>query len=208
MTLIEIVIATAILGVFITMASASIEVIMNQSTSLAQSAQAIDELQTAEQTAVRDIHAATAWCAGQSFTAPETQLQFVAAVNGSTPSFEITIANDQLTLAENTTGTCSWTSSQILVTGLDPATSGLHGSYFTIRANTSWTGGAHSPAVTYRFYTAVQVTLTVDSARRTIPSQIQTTIGDNVEIWNQEYSCQTDWVTDPPANLTGWTNPC
>ncbi len=190
------------------MASASVELIVNQSTAIAQSTQAIEQLQTAEQTIVRYIHAATTWCSGQSFTAPETQLEFVASINGSTPSFEINIASNQLTVAENTSGACTFTSPQMLVSGLDPGTSGAHGSYFTIRANTPWTGGAHSPAVTYQFYTAVQVNLTVDSARRTIPSQIQTTVGDNVEIWNQEYSCQTDWVNDPPANLSGWTNPC
>ena len=210
MTLVEMVIAMGILTVFMGMASVTVEVIVNQSTSMAQSTQAIDQLQLGEENIVRDIHAATAWCAAQSFVAPETDLQFTASVNGAVPApaFDIKITNNQLEIAENTTGACSWTTYSTLVYNLDPSTTGAHASAFTIQVNTPWTGGAHTPGVTYQFYTSVTVSLTVDTPKPGASRVHYTSLGDVAEIWNQEYACQTAWANDPPTVITGWINPC
>ena len=210
MTLIEMMIAVTILSVFVAMASVSVELIMNQSTGLAQSTQAIETLQLAQQSVVKDLHGLVSWCGGQSFASPETDLQFVSNINGvaTPPAFDIKISGTTLQVAENTTGTCTWATYSTVLYKLDPATTGAHGSYFSIKQNTSWTGGGHNPALVYQFDSSVYVQLSVDGPANGSRAVAKTTVAENVELWNQEYSCQNAWANDPPANLTGWTDPC
>lgn len=60
-TLTEVLIALAIFSLVVISVDGSVTVLSKQAIGLSQSSQAIDQLQVAEQTVVRDVHAATSW---------------------------------------------------------------------------------------------------------------------------------------------------
>jgi Tfp pilus assembly protein PilW len=202
MTLIEVLVAMAIMSLVIVSVDTSVGVLNARSNSMSQSDQAIDQLQTAEQTIVRDIHAATSWCGYNptsttpilpctAFTqAPQAgKLVFNAVLDGSSwanpTSFTVQISGNQLSVTKGTTTTVLASN---LDAGTDPNT-GLPYSGFTWQ---SVTFPAASPNATY--YTSIGVTLTKDSPRVGAPRITRTTTADtNVEVWNSVLACQAAW---------------
>ncbi len=122
LSLIEVLIAMLIMSIVIIVVDTSVGVLNSKSNTLSQSDQAIDQLQVAEQTVVRDVHAATSWCSPPvarhhalapctAFTAAPTasELKFNAVLDSSSWSsptsfdFKLTTMSDgskQLTVAE------------------------------------------------------------------------------------------------------------
>jgi len=212
-TLVEVLIAMAILSIVIVSVDTSVSVLNARSNSMSQSTQAIDQLQVAEQTVVRDVHAATSWCNPTSgspcttFTqAPTaTELKFNAVLDctlvppstcwSNPTSFDISISKTapyQLTI---TKGNSTALLASNLDLGTDPKT-GLPFSGFT------WKSVLFG---TTTYYTSIGVTLTMDSPRVGAPRITTTTTADtNVEVWNAEYACQTAWRN---AGSTG-ADPC
>ena len=156
-----------------------------------QKAQAINELQLAEQSVVRYVHAAA--CATPATptclftTATATELKFTADVNGATPVVDIKIipASHELTLSYN------GNAAQVLLTNLDSS------SAFTVPV-VPWTAG--SPSTTYQYDTRVGVSLTLDSPN-VASTKFKTTVVDpNIEAWNMEANCQEAWLQDPESS--------
>ena len=89
MTLVETVLAMFLMTLVFTTVATSVNLLAGTSNSLGQQARAIDQLQLAEQTIVRDVHAAT--CAS-ALTIPTClltvanadELEFTADLNGGT----------------------------------------------------------------------------------------------------------------------------
>ncbi len=203
-TLVEVLIAMAILSIVIVSVDTSVSVLNARSNSMSQSTQAIDQLQVAEQTVVRDVHAATSLCNSTSvfpctpFTqAPmATELKFNAVLDcalvppstcwSNPTSFDISISRTapyQLTITKGN-------STAVLVSNLDTS------SGFT------WKSVVFGSTT---YYTSIGVTLTMDSPRVGAPRVTTTTTADPiVEVSNVEYACQAAWRN---AGSTG-TDPC
>jgi hypothetical protein len=218
MTLIETVLAMAIMMTVVTSVCGAVEVISSQMTTLGVSTQAIDTLQVAEQKIVAAVHAAapakpatTPWCygAGASPSAtPSTELVFTADIGGSITAYDIKISGGNLTIRTSPQslvagqGLCKgpWSGAQVFATSLTAA------SMFTVSgcgtaacaglptaAPASWTGGS---GATYAFYPSLGLTLTMNSGHK-----ITTTVSDDtVDIWNVEELCQADWQIDPQVS--------
>lgn len=193
-TLIEMVIAMAIMSIVLACVAEGVETMAGTSTSMAQETQAIDTLQLAEQDIVRYVHAAD--CAAPNiptceFTvATATELEFTADINGQTPTVEFLITNNN-TLTWSINGQAA----TVLVSYLDGT------SAFTETAP-SWTVG--SPAVTYQYTTLIGVTLVYDSPTVSAKA-VKTTVSDpTIVAWNMENDCQSAWNQDPGAGA----DPC
>jgi hypothetical protein len=140
---------------------------------MSQSSQAIDQLQIAEQTVVRYVHAAILFS-----TAPTaSQLQFTANIDKATSTFAIKLStmtdgSEQLTVSKSG-------NTMLTVSNLDPS------SKFTPTTITY-------DAVTY--YVSVAVILTMDSPHYGAPRATKTTAADaDVQVWNIRYACQVAW---------------
>lgn len=182
--LVELMVALAIFAMVIVAVDVSLTIVTARSDGMAQSTTAIDQLQTAEQTVVQDVHAANSWCdpvptpayGCASFTQipTATSLDFSAEVDGATNTYDFVIntTSHQLTLSEN------GANAEILLTNLDPSPT-LTG--FTVNSTTR-------SGTTY--YTSVGISLTVDSPTVGAPRITRTTAADSqVEAWNVEYAC-------------------
>jgi prepilin-type N-terminal cleavage/methylation domain-containing protein len=180
MTLIEVLVAMIIMAIVIVSVDTSVGVLNARSNSMSQSSQAIDQLQMAEQTVVRYVHAATAFS-----TAPGAgQLQFTANIDKATA---VTIAiklstmgdgSEQLTVSKSG-------NTMLTVSNLDPS------SNFTPTTITYPLVGG----VTY--YVSIAVILTMDSPRYGAPNATKTTVADaDVQVWNIRYACQVAWQQD------------
>jgi prepilin-type N-terminal cleavage/methylation domain-containing protein len=198
LSLIELMIATALMAILMATVATAILETTGQTSSMSRQTQAIDQLQIAEQEVVRDIHAATTWCA----TPTSSQLSFVASLP-NTPVLQLTIGSGELTVATGTYNktqqTCgSWsTPASALVSNLDAT------SAFTVSSPASWTGTVLGK--TYDYWPTIGVNLTVDTVGAHSGSVVKTTTADpTVEVWNQEYACQSSWQQDPGSG----TEPC
>lgn len=199
MTLIEVAIATAIMLIVISAVAGSMLVMTSNVSTMAQTTDAINQQQVAEQTVVRDLHAATSWCK----TPTSSELEFAATLSGSTGAYDFKIASNKLTLgtATNCNGTFS-ANPTVLLANVDTSSStpvSQQSGFF------SWPSASSAPssptAVTVNgtsYYTSLGVILTVDSPSVTAAHPKRTTVSDSViEIWNTEQQCQTAWVDDP-----------
>jgi len=187
--LVELAVAMAITAILISVVASSMMVVSGQTSSLSRQTQAIDELQTAEQTIVREIHAAVTWCS----TPTTSQLSFSADLPGTaSPVFDLNLSSGELTVATATScppgGT--WSASSTLASGLSSA------SAFSIPPGASWTGTVTGNS--YSFWTSVGVTLTIDTPAPGGVGSVKTTVADpSVQVWNQLYTCQKAWQQDP-----------
>jgi hypothetical protein len=85
----------------------------------------------------------------------------------------------------------------VLVANLDAT------SAFNLANTATWTGGVSGN--TYEYWTTIGVNLTVDTTGAHSGSVVKTTTADpSVEVWNQEYACQSSWQQDPGSG----TEPC
>lgn len=227
MTLLETVLAMALMGVVFTSVGVGVTTISRQMSSLTAQTQAIDELQVAQQAIVKEMHAAyvppalsAPWCysyvlAGTTVYAPSatpsTELKFIAQVNGSTVAYDIKIAGSTLTVATSASpGLCAgpWSTAQTLLTNVD-ASSGFFLAGCTTNTGcaalptappVNWTGGS---GATYSFYPSLGVNLTVDGT-----NNVKTTQSDStVDVWNVEETCQADWNSDPQTS-PAISDPC
>ncbi len=193
-TLVELVIAMAIFALVIVSVDASVTVLNGRANGMSQSTQAIDQLQVAEQTIVRDVHAANSWCTpvptplyGCAATptatptgAPNPDLIFTANLNGATPTIEFKLVpgasgSQTLTMSKNAGAPVT------LLSNLDPS------STFTVPNPVQVVA---PNGTTYSYYTSIGVTLTMDSPRVGAPRVTKTTLADNtIEVWNVEYAC-------------------
>lgn len=184
-----------IMSIVIIVVDTSVGVLNSKSNTLSQSDQAIDQLQVAEQTVVRDVHAATSWCSppvGVTPSAPcttftqtptATELKFNAVLDSSTwsspTSFDIKLntmsdGSRQLTVSKN------GGSAVVLASNLDPT------SAFTIPNPVQVTVGTQQ----WSYYNYLGVTLIMDSPRYGARYTTKTTTADQqVEAWNVEYAC-------------------
>jgi prepilin-type N-terminal cleavage/methylation domain-containing protein len=206
MTLVELAISLVLLSIVIVSADAGVTLLTDQSTSLVSQTKVLDQLQLAQQSVVRDIHALTSWCA----TPTSAQLEFVADIDGGTPSFEIAVstATGDLTLAENPAGACSWTAAetQTLATGLETSAPPDGSGFVPLPAGgATWTGASgqvYPPGGGTPYFDDVGVYLAAPSGKNST-----TRISDPaVEVWNQRYLCESSWTDDPPTG--GGTSPC
>lgn len=200
MTLLEVAISTGIMLVVMASVAGSIELMSSNVSTMAQTTNAINQEQIAEQTVVRDLHSATSWC-----TSPTTsQLEFTATLNGTTKVYDFQISGNALTL--QTASSCppggTLSSATVLLTNVDTSSStpvSQQSGFF------SWPSASSNPSaptpVTANgtsFYTSLGVILTVDSPSVKAARPTRTTVSDSVvEIWNAEQQCQTAWVDDP-----------
>lgn len=191
-TLVEMVIATAVMLVVIAAVGTAVTQLAGDTGTMTRSAQAIDDLQIAEQAIVKDIHAATAWCA----TPSSTELEFMAGLAGSSEAYAINITStNELTLA--TAASCSSLGSapaQVLLTNVDSAAT----TPVSERSGFSQPNGPS--AVTEAgsdYYDSISVTLTVDNPSVGAYNVVRTTVGDpEVMIWNTDEQCQLAWQED------------
>ncbi len=193
-TLVETILAMGLMAVVLSSVFGAMTLLSGQSTSMEQQAQAIDELQLAEQSIVRYVHAAACAAPGTPTclftTATATELKFTADINGSAPAVDVKIvpASHTLTLSYN------GGPAQVLLTNLDSA------SAFTIPV-VPWTAG--SPSTTYQYDTRVGISLTLDTPS-VAAKKFQTTVVDpNIEAWNMEANCQQAWLQNPQASWAG-----
>ncbi|GEM_PF-3556898 len=218
-SLVETALAMALMAVVMTSVGTAVKLISEQSTVMTTKTVDIDQLQTAEQTIVRDIHAAdnvppatAPWCYGSGTSpsaTPSSELEFTANINGTTEAFDIKLSGGQLTVASSTT--CAGLASAPVATLASNLTSS---SGFTVAgcanlgscaplpttAPASWTGGS---GASYSFYPALGVSLTMSG-----PNGVSTTVADHiVDIWNVEDQCQAAWQVDPQTSPP-MTDPC
>lgn len=194
MSLVEVLVAMLIMSIVIIVVDTSVGVLNSKSNTLSQSDQAIDQLQVAEQTVVRDVHAATSWCSPPVGVTPSTpctaftqtptssELKFNAVLDSSTwsspTSFDIKLntmsdGSEQLAITKNSTTT-------VLASNLDPINT-----KFTWNSVPVTTGGQQ-----WTYYNYIGITLTMDSPRYGAPQVTKTTTADQqVEVWNVEYAC-------------------
>jgi type II secretory pathway pseudopilin PulG len=199
MTLVETVLAMLLMTLVFTTVATSVNLLAGTSNSLGQQARAIDQLQLAEQTIVRDVHAAT--CA-TALTIPTClltvanadELEFTADLNGGTQTVEFLIntTTDNLTVSKNGGNPVT------IATTLNPTASSFNA------LTATWTVG--SPSVTYSYQTMVQVTLVKDSPAVSAHAGVTTVSDPSIEVWNIEDSCQSAWQQDPPN--VGTTDQC
>jgi type II secretory pathway pseudopilin PulG len=187
-TLVEVLIAMAIFALVVVSVDASVTVLNGRANGMSQSNQAIDQLQVAEQTIVRDVHAANSWCtpvpnptygcATFTQTPSATDLKFTANMDGATPTVEFQITGGSLTMKKNNGAAMT------LLSNLDPT------SAFIIP--TSQTTPPLPVVGNTTYYTSIGVTLTMDSPRVGASQMTKTTVADStVEVWNVEYACST-----------------
>jgi len=195
-TLVELVIATAILLVVIATVGIGVTLISSSTSAMAEEDQAIDQLQVAEQAVVRDVHAATKWCNAPS----ASQLEFEANLDATSVAIDVALsAGGELTIAQTSSCTAAWPAPDELAANVDPSVSGfsLPGGPRAV----TWTAGSS----TYSYITSISVNFTMDSPRTGAPHEIRTTVADPVvEIWNAELACQSNWAASPG----GGSDPC
>jgi prepilin-type N-terminal cleavage/methylation domain-containing protein len=189
-TLVELVIAMAIFALVVISVDSSVTVLNGRANGLSRSNQAIDQLQIAEETITRDVHAANSWCTplpnpangcGAFTRAPTTtDLYFTSSINGATPTIEFKLVT--ATGSKSLTMSTNLGAPVTLLSNLDPS------STFTVQ---------NQPVVyqapngtTYDFYTSVGVVLTMDSPIANSALVTKTTLADTtIQVWNVEYAC-------------------
>jgi type II secretory pathway pseudopilin PulG len=185
-TLVEVLIAMVIFALVVVSVDASVTVLNGRANGMSQSNQAIDQLQVAEQTIVRDVHAANSWCTpvpnpaygcATFLQAPSaTDLKFTANLDGATSTIEFQVTGSSLTMRKNLGAPVT------LLSNLDPT------SAFIIP--TTQTTPPLPVVGNTTYYTFIGVTLTMDSPRVGAPRVTQTTVADpTIEVWNVEYAC-------------------
>jgi hypothetical protein len=215
MTLVEVVLAMGLMAVVITSVGTAVRLLSKQSTIMTEGTVSIDQLQVAEQTIVRYIHAAapvgnatTPWCNGSSPSAtPSAELKFTARINGGTTAYDIKINGGELTVASaancaalgsGATLVANLTASSIFTEAGCPSTTGCPALPATPTA--TWNGGS---GATYSYYPALGVSLTISG-----PNGVNTTVADeNVDLWNVEDACQASWQIDPQTS-PAMKDPC
>jgi prepilin-type N-terminal cleavage/methylation domain-containing protein len=195
MTLVELVIATAIMSVVVASVAGGIQLMTRNTTTLVQTTASLNQLQDAEQEVVQYLHTATSWC--QSPTVSE--LKFVTNLKGAPKAVDIKIASNNLSLATATS--CSGTFSatpEVLLNNVDTSTS----TTVTQRSGFSQPNGPTSVTVDgTSYYTSIAVTLTVDSPNVSVSHPTRTSVSDPVvEIWPAEQQCQSSWLEDESGN--------
>lgn len=179
-------IAMVIFAMVIAAVDVSLSIITERTTGATETAQAVDQLQVAEQTVVQAVHAADSWCTPvpspaygcAAFTSPPTatSLDFTAKLDGTTATYVFTLSAVDHVLTESKDGGTPVT----LLTNVDPS------SGFTVVSHTEANGTT--------YYTAIGIDLTVDSPSVTAPRPVRTTAADSsVEAWNVEFACSA-WV--------------
>lgn len=188
MTLVELMIATALLGLVVAAVDMSIGFVQSDSAQVAQQTQAIDQLQSAEELLTRDIHAATSWVNPPT----ATSLDFVASLSPNSATINATISGNTLSVTSTVNGTTTQVAN---LSNLDatPGDSTFSPSVCQV------TLGAN----TVSYYVAVGVNLTVDTPRPNAPQLTRTTFSDShVEAWNVLYAYQV------AKGQTGATGTC
>jgi prepilin-type N-terminal cleavage/methylation domain-containing protein len=186
-TLVELVIAMAIFALVIVSVDSSVTVLNSRANGLSQSAQAIDQLQIAEETIARDVHAANSWCTppangcAVATSAPTTKdLDFTASLNGTTPNIEFKLVtasgSKSLTMSKN------FATPVTLLSNLDLS------STFTVQNPPLKVVAPNGTP--YYFYTSIGVTLTMNSPVGTALHATKTTLADTtIVVWNVEFAC-------------------
>jgi len=226
MTLLETVLAMAIMMVVMATVGTAVKLLSAQTSVLGQTTRQTDELIVAEQAVVQDIHAAASaglasspWCYSSGgiyapSATPSTQLKFTANLKGAITAYNIQITGGSLTVSTSPSpGLCGgpWGAARALVTGLsgtseftDPgcSTLGSCAALPTIGQGPPavWTGGS---GASYDYYPALGVSLTIDGANNISTTQAD----DTVDVWNVEDDCQASWQVDPQTS-PAMQDPC
>lgn len=178
-TVAEIVVAMTVFLLVITAVGVTVAVVEEHQAQLVSSTQSLDTLQVAEQTVIRDVHAAmpTSTHPGGFSTASSTELAFEAALNNATPTVDIKISNQTLTV---TTTLGAKTTTQVLLRNVDAS------SAFAV--DRSCTVTLPGPSST-TYDTDIGVTLTQDSPSVTAIRPTKTTVAaPNVQAFNVQYA--------------------
>ncbi len=179
-TLVEMLIGFTMFSVVVATVDASINIVSNQQVQVTAQTQAIDQLQTAEETLTHDLHAVASWQSPPT----ATSLNFVASLPTSSsptnaPVISATIAGSTLTVTSTVNGV---TTKVANVTGLDSAYSGF--SPWDCRTVTL-------AGNTVNYYVAVSVRLTMDGPKHGGAPGTRTSVSDShVQAWNILWSWQ------------------
>lgn len=174
-TVAELTVAMTVLLLVITAVGITLAVVQEHQAQLVASTQSIDALQVAEQTVVRDVHAAMGFSMASS-----TELTFEAALDNATPTVDILLSNTAHTLTVTTT---SPSSTEVLLRNVDPSSA-----FAVDRTCTVTLPGSPSPTST-TYDTDIGVTLTQDSPSVTAVRPTKTTVSaSDVQAFNVQYA--------------------
>jgi type II secretory pathway pseudopilin PulG len=174
MTLIEVMIGMALFSVVVATVDAGVNVVSSQQNQMTAQTEAVDQLQSAEETLTRDLHAASSWQGPPT----ATSLSFVASLPTASsptnaPTINATISEYSLTV----TSTVNALTTQVAkVDKLDAAYSGF----------TPWDCRTVNLAGnTVDYYVAVSVKLTIDAPKYGAAPGPRTSVTDShVQVWN------------------------